>query len=72
VIDDVFSTGEAVTSEDFSTLKDEIMSPPLYPTLPELSKLTSNEQQSFVNKVSSTLSTTESTLADDLVDGMFD
>lgn len=71
VIDDVFSTGEAVTGESFSNLKDEIIAPPSYPTLPELTKLTSNEQQTFVNKVSSTLSTTESTLADDLVDGMF-
>ncbi len=71
VLDDIFGVGERVTGEDFSELKSRVLEPPLYPVKPELTKMSSHEQQRFVSTVQDNLNTTESSLADDILNDMF-
>ncbi|WP_390240753.1 type IV secretory system conjugative DNA transfer family protein [Vibrio sp. R78045] len=70
-IDDIFSHGESVTGQDFKELKETILTPPKYPVLPELAKMSTEDQQLFVDTVQTNLEETEGTLSQNTIDEMF-
>ncbi|MGN2715722.1 hypothetical protein ACTFQF_00825 [Aliivibrio fischeri] len=71
-INQLFSEGEQVTGLNFQEIKEAYIAPSSYIDKPVLNSLTDDDAKQYIETVHSTITTTENSIADDLLNNMFD